>query len=459
MPPPENRFREGNDPIMTPGNRTMSQDDSPCYQRALEAAPVSPILAREMFERPRHQPPLHRRARNGLPWAAAGLFRGTVWFAVMMCVSVVLQAQSSSESPPLKPVTGKLLHDALDQRRGLAMVGQTLRQAVSELQAGTGIAVVLDRRTDPTAQVQVSTGYVTVRESLRALAESVPETAVSLGDRFVLIGPRVAAGRLRTLTELNRSAIGELRRTMEADIYRKLVTPVSASWPDLAEPRQLIEQAAAKAGLRVDNPEDIPHDLWAAALLPDLSFGDLATLILNQFDATFEISVDGVVRVVPVSGLVAIEQRHRVPARDRNEVLQRWTKSFPNLEVSWKGTTAVVMASAEVHERLQELIRGEKSGVAAAGIKDRRFTMKAATGASIGQLVAQLRGLGIPIRIRGRTAAELAPLLRQTIEFDLQDASAEEFFGTVFRSWGAKIEVNDDEVVLTFSEESNEPNR
>ncbi len=346
------------------------------------------------------------------------------------------------------------LAEALAQRRALFASGQTLRAAAVDFQATTGVVVLLDRRVDPTTVIDVSTGYVTVRQTLGALAKCVPEAAVSIGDHYALIGPIDAAGRLRTLTEIHREAIASLRRKLDADVYRALIESRPGSWPDLAEPRRLVVDAAESAKLTVANPDEIPHDLWAAARLPELTFTDFATLVLNQFDLSFELAADGVVTIVPVPDSVVIEQRHRIAVRDKDDVAERWRAAFPDLPVSWKGATAVVSATVETHERLDELIRGEQPmKVDAAAISDRLFTMTAPEGTAVGTLIASLRAQGTPIRFEGISGAELEPLLKQTVEFEVERVSAREFFQKALGGLGAMIDIRDEEVVLRFSSE------
>ncbi|MEO1980885.1 MAG: hypothetical protein ABGZ24_10245, partial [Fuerstiella sp.] len=61
------------------------------------------------------------------------------------------------------------------------------------------------------------------------------------------------------------------------------------------------------------------------------------------------------------------------------------------------------------------------------------------------------RKSGIKIRIVGRTDEELAPLLLQTVEFDLVKSPGSEFFPQIFlRSWKVNVKVDADGVVLTF---------
>ena len=108
-------------------------------------------------------------------------------------------------------------------------------------------------------------------------------------------------------------------------------------------------------------------------------------------------------------------------------------------------------ATVETHERLEQIIRGDSdSQVTAAAIQDRLFTMKAPAGTPIGRVMTTLRKSGINIRIEGRTDEQLAPLLLQTVEFDLVKSPGSEFFPQIFKSWQVDVRVDADSVILTF---------
>jgi len=364
----------------------------------------------------------------------------------------VVSSAVVADEPAERLRAGKTLVDALAQRRSLNSTGQSLRQLVADLQSNTGIAICLDRRTNPSAIIEVATPYATTKTILEAVASTQSATAVSFADQYAMIGPAQATSRLRTLTELRRQDVQVLRREMNSETYRRLVETRNVSWEQLTEPRQLLIDNAAQAAIEIKNPQMIPHDLWAAAELPTMAFSDLATLVLNQFDLTFEISGEGLLTIVTVPGDVGIEQRHRVAARDQEQVLLRWQAAFPDLDFGFRGSTATVTATVETHERLRELISGnEATALAAAGLKSRLFTLKVQR-VPFGALIAELRKQGVPIRIAGKTEAQVKEALQKTAAFDLVKSPSMEFFPQIFEGSGAEVTVTDDEIVLTFPE-------
>lgn len=359
-------------------------------------------------------------------------------------------ALSVAAEPSERLLSGKALVDALEHRRSLNSAGQGLRQVVADLQHNAGIVICLDRRTDPSASVDVATSYVTTRAVLESLAKTQSDTFVSFADQYVMIGPATAVNRLRTVAELRRQDIQALRREMSSDKFRELVSLRKVSWPRLTQPRQLLIDNAVLAGVEIENPQMVPHDLWAAAELPAMAFTDLATLVLNQFDLTFEISSEGVLTIVSVPDTVGLQQRHRISSREKDEIVSRWIAAFPDLQFEVRGSMATVVATVETHERLQDLISGsEVAAPSVAGLKSRLFTLKVQR-APFGALITELRGQGVPIRIEGKSEAELTEVLQETAAFDLTKSPSSEFFSKIFEGSGAEVTVTDEEVVLTF---------
>lgn len=377
-------------------------------------------------------------------------YRSATVNCLIILVAFLKHAVAQTSAEVSVPLGGEQLANALQQRRGLVTTGSSLRMVLNDLQAETGIPVIIDRRTDPSSAIQVATGFVTVRESLQAVAK-VSNAIPSFGDYCVVIGSPESSGRLRTLVHINRASILKLRGQADRELYTALIKSRDVSWPDLSAPQKLLSESAKELGLRIDNIESVPHDLWAGAVLPEMPFVDFATLVLNQFDLTFNISADGTMTLLPVPDIVEIEQRHRVSVKKKDDIAARWAKLHPTTPINWKGTAAVLTATIELHEELDDLVAGKlPQTVAAAGLLSKRFTLKLPPGKQLGHLVVTLRGQGISIRFEGISDAELQKLLQQPRALDVKQMLAKEFFETAFAELGATITVSDKEVVLSF---------
>jgi hypothetical protein len=98
----------------------------------------------------------------------------------------------------------------------------------------------------------------------------------------------------------------------------------------------------------------VPHDLWAAADLPPLSWADRLTLIATEFDLTFAISEDGTeVRLVPVPERVAIVRSYPGGA-DAEETARRFAALAPGAEVKASAGRVYVRGLVEDQERITQ---------------------------------------------------------------------------------------------------------
>lgn len=364
--------------------------------------------------------------------------------------SACWRATMADEVQPKPIVSGNPLREALVQRRSVSYENGNLRKSLVDLQASTGICIVLDRRMDPTTSVTLATPYSTNAQVISKIAQHVGASA-SFGKHFVLVGPQNSVAKLQTLNTLNQKAIQGLRRRLDSSVYRKLVESKSYAWQHLASPRQIISKAAAEIGLKVMDTDLIPHDLLAEARLPSTAFCDVATALLLQYDLTFEISGEGVLNFIPVPDSVAVERKYRVLPKEKAGVLKRWLAAFPKLRVDWRGSFATIATTVENHSVLQQLLNGKQQGsVGAAGLKTRLFTFKVPPGTRLRQVVDRFKASEIPIRFQGASPQKIESLLQQVVEIDMTGKLGTEFFGEVFKSTGATVLVSDTEVLLKF---------
>ena len=114
---------------------------------------------------------------------------------------------------------------------------------------------------------------------------------------------------------------------------------------------------AQQRGWRVSRAERIPHDLWAAGALPDLSAAEQLTLLLVGFDLSFKTQArDRSLEIVPLQP-VTVRREYRVPSRSSDSALLRQElQTAPSARM--EDSKLVVDARVEQHERLAEIIAG-----------------------------------------------------------------------------------------------------
>ncbi len=341
------------------------------------------------------------------------------WSTVYQAVGIALvlvRFDTAGAAPAASGRTASTAAALAQRLRAPAAVfwsGDPLRRAVTQLCAGQGVAVLIDRRVDPEQGLQLRAAGVPLEEVLLRVAEAKGLGLALLGP-VVYLGPPHAAALVRPLSQV-RSA--EAKR-LPAEASNALLRLDRLQWDDFATPRALLGQLARSGGLAVAGLDRVPHDLWAAADLAPLSLVDRLTLIAIQFDLTFEIAPDGAsVALVPIP-----DELEAVPP-------------------------ARAAAKTSAPRRLAPAHRSAP-GRRSVGPAEVRFTQKRTRG-PVGVLLGQLaEKLGLELRI-DRDAIEAAGIsLDQTVSFGVANATADELLealltpaGLAFRRTGKVLQV------------------
>lgn len=229
--------------------------------------------------------------------------RATLWWGTAVCLPVAIAAAAKG------PRATTVLETPV---RG-SWTRLPLRDWAARVTAIAGVPVIVDRRIDPTLPVTLDADGDPLGTVLDAVATAARADVEVLAASIRLVPPE-AAGRA-VAAESARSA--ELRRLPAADRTR-LAAKAACEWHEAAEPRSLVEQLAADAGLRLTGLERIPHDHVAAGRLLPLSVAERIDAMLAHFDLRASWTPDGgavvpaVERAAPISA--ADDQPRTAPA-------------------------------------------------------------------------------------------------------------------------------------------------
>lgn len=387
-----------------------------------------------------------RRLRRGALalWGAGLMSCGLVW-------------GSGNEPPPagsqpISLLTGPALRQALDQPLAATWENVDLRTIAGRISAARHVALVVDRRIDPSRARSFSADGELLGAFLERLAgESSAGTSVT--GSVVYVGPAAAALKLRTLVALRQSELAEVAGKSGSARRRELTRATGFQWNDLDRPSDLVERLAQEHRLNLEGQEQIPHDLWGAATIPDASFVEALSLILIQWDLTFEwIDRAAGIRLVNVPERVVIEKRHRAPARELAELaIDRCRDQVPGLEMrsAGKGEIAAV-GTIEQHEALERLLR-PAAGPAKKAPTSTTFTLQFKNG-RVKSLLEKLSG---PADGQWRFEYDAAALrsagidLDQRISFEVNKAPIEELLKAALDPLGLAFSVEGKTIVLS----------
>jgi hypothetical protein len=212
-------------------------------------------------------------------------------FAFGFCTTV--SAAPSTKTPSKR--TGSSFRKQLKLPIGLSWKDVPLRQALNTLADDQRVTIYLDRRVDPGQKISVTIAGQPLATALEDIARQQQLGVCLIGD-MVYFGQPKDVDRLRTTLALRRQEASRF----PADARNKLLAKVAMTWKDLATPAELLKQLAA-SGVRIYGEQNLPHDLWPAHKLPQLTWVDRLGIIVGQFDHTLKFSPDGTaVALIPI---------------------------------------------------------------------------------------------------------------------------------------------------------------
>ncbi len=288
---------------------------------------------------------------------------------VMASVFGVEPAEVVLDRPMPRRRTDEDFQQVLRQPISVTNKFDSLRSVLTSLSTAYNVAIVLDRRLDPTATPSINLQSQPFNTAVESIAKSVGAGAVVVGNTIV-VGPLNAVGNVPSLiqkrsAEISSSEAG-IPRFRRSELTNRRIT---MHWNDLDEPRQILVAAADRFGLTVANPERIPHDLWPGNTVPEASVAEALSLLLIQFDLTFEWQDRGrTVRLVDAPKVATTEKFYlprdpeHLAIRDRRRraetAAKDWQQKIPGLVAEPDGQIGrvLVTGTAAQHRRLAALL-------------------------------------------------------------------------------------------------------
>ena len=221
-----------------------------------------------------------------------------------------------------------------------------LGEAFTKLCHVRQIAILIDRRVNPELAVSKTFQNATLpdilRESLTAL-DGEPYGLTQTGN-LLYVGPKDYAQKLRTLLAGQNEKIPASAKK----IWEKKSAP---AWPELAQPREILQKMASANQIKIANPTAVPHDLWPGNKLPEMPLAEQFTLLLGQFGLTYDFDASGKTITLRPIAPEDLTLRKKYPV-GREKLLEAAKSAFPETSVQSAGGEILVTAQAEVHEFL-----------------------------------------------------------------------------------------------------------
>lgn len=342
--------------------------------------------------------------------------------------------------------TGDSFKRELETGVGVTWANGELRPRIEGFAASHHTAVVLDRRIDPNQKIELSFDNLPLGEAWKRIASRIGADMTTIGP-VVYIGPAGTTKKLRTVLSLRTDAAAQLPQA----VRQRWRSPKAWTWDDAVAPRDLLASLCQDSSVQVDNLTGIPADLWAGNDLPALNLVEKLTLLLAQFDLTYELDSSGLrLHLTPIAESPTIVRSHPLPASGSPSLeALRGTGALSAIEMSVRGKTLVVRGTQEEHELVDSVLTGRAAK--ASSVKEGRkvFTLNVPVEKPASRLLTELAAkLNWELKI-DRDAINVAGLSADTlVTVNVKDATEEELLRAIldpaklqFRRQGNVIEI------------------
>ena len=375
----------------------------------------------------------------------------------LLCCVFLTKLGFSDES---RLKTGKALEKNLSANIEWDSVQAPLGDQLRNLQQQAEVAILLDRRIDPTQLITVKTESAPRVQVLNRISGTISEGAFCVTEHFAFVGRGDAVHRLPILIARNNDLANSLRKNTNAKVSRSLTVSLDPSWEFLDEPRLILQRLAKSAGLTIANVEAVPHDVWAERRLPKMTFVEASTMILNQFDLTLKFATDRPeVTIVAIDPLESFEHRYVVGSSLKSAITAAWQSRAPDVPVKWVGSNAIATTTLQQHALLNGILSdlqhadpdtGSTVKPTVKSIRSTNYQLKAER-ATLGELVNYFRTNKVPIDVADADSAETKRLLLEVVRLDTiaEPLPGTKFFPLIFGKHFSKVEVRDDRVILS----------
>lgn len=353
---------------------------------------------------------------------------------LVVCTAVLACGVAQRDTRAVEPdwLNAERMQRELQKPIGITWKGRPIRDALKNLAANQRVAIWLDRRIDPSREPEFSIENTPLQQILQDVAQPLGAELGFVGP-VVYIGPASTTRKLWTITELRRE---DLRRLTPA-IRSKWSIAKAIQWPELATPRELLQSAADEAGCRLEGLDTIPHDLWDSANLPPMTLTERLTLILAGFDRTFQLDGEGgLIRLTDLPDRPTL-QREYAPRGDVSRFLSAVERRTPNATVQRNGPKVAIAGTAEDHDSISRLLRGEPDRRTSTGPAETRYTMNVENQ----PLGVVLRTLNVKAQLQVQVDEDIQAKLFRLVSFEVKDATLEQLLQAAMREAGLAFEL------------------
>ena len=333
---------------------------------------------------------------------------------------------------------GRLFRSSLTTNVRFQSTG-TIVDDLESLSRNTRVAIYLDREIDPSQKVDFPTAPQPLGKTFDDLAMKMNAESVIVGS-FIYIAPREKAFRwlvLKNVLYYNYSRL-------DPSIVEKLKETSELNWAPLATPRDIISVMASNCGLKISNPEMIPHDLWNSRNLPRLANGEQLVFLLSCMDRAMVIdSKTKTIQITKVEPEKVLTLRFR--KTDSRKIQSILTSSkLSQIKTVGRGEDFFVRGPLSESLVLTDKMRPKKKWKTTIKPGSKNvFDLN--TDASRGGILATIANNR---NVKLVVAPDLGTLLKQKIKVQVKQATVEELLDVTLKGTGLRYQLTDTQLII-----------
>ncbi len=331
-----------------------------------------------------------------------------------------------------------------------------LRDYLQRLSENREVAVLLDRRIDPSQRITIAIDAKSFEGGIRMLVNQVKADVTVAGDTLV-VGPPETIRNLRTRIVVSRDELNSVKNLSPKQQFA-ILRRHEVRWEDLTSPREILTKISDRYQVKIENLDFVPHDLWAGGTIVYPNFVESLTIVLTQFQLSFEWVDQKTIRIIPEAPNVAIERSHRPKGMTLDEAISIVKQEASHLKVMKTGRELTFSGRIEDHEAIAVLIgerpppRRSPTTSKTTPLRDRRFTLNMVR-KPFGSLMATLQSQGIEVRYDAQTLNDAGIDLAEKISLELKQATIDQLLNESCEKVGLAYEIDGDVIVLKVKSE------
>lgn len=375
--------------------------------------------------------------------------RGFIAAPLVLLCAVFLEA-TGQDRPPGYHTQAKFVQE-LNRPLSASRSEVPLREFLDRLSEVRSIAILLDRRVDPGTTIDVNVDADFFDEGVGQVVAQAGFKVTVVADTLFVTRPETAR-TLRTRIHQQAERLDEVIRKSQRRQF-ELLRRRPVHWEKLTVPRELLVRIALLYGLTIENPEEVPHDLWAAGGLAYANVTEALSVLLVQFDLDFEWTGPDSLRIVAQRDPETIRQAHQPRRMPVDEALARVRQRFPDLDVQRRGDQLEADAFLEVHEEIAILLgNASPRRSLREPVENVRFSLRMVQQPFSGLLKLLSDNHGIQVEYDPQALAESGIDLSQRISLELEQATLNQLLAAACREAGLQYRIDGRRVILSPEE-------